>query len=79
MTFEELGVSSVLNRALKIQNITVPTDVQLKTYKHIISGRDVIACSSTGTGKTIAYLLPIISKIDVSQHNVQSFILVPTQ
>lgn len=79
MTFEELGVSSVLNRALKIQNITVPTDVQLKTYKHIISGRDVIACSSTGTGKTIAYLLPIISKIDVSQHNVQSLILVPTQ
>ena len=48
---------------LSQSGITDMTDVQAKTYKHISNNKDVIVCSGTGTGKTLAYLCPIISHI----------------
>ena len=53
------------------------TDVQAKTYKHIYNNKDLIVCSGTGTGKTLAYLCPIISRLSDTTKNIQAIILVP--
>lgn len=79
MTFQELMMPAALIEALNIQNITAPTDIQCKTYKHIIKHRDLIACSGTGTGKTLAYLLPMITMLDIHANHLQALILTPTQ
>ena len=55
----DTNVVSILSQS----GITDMTDVQAKTYKHISNNKDVIVCSGTGTGKTLAYLCPIISHI----------------
>ena len=54
------------------------TEIQHQTYKHIMDNRDIIACSSTGTGKTLAYLIPIINRLRRDTHNIQAVVLVPT-
>ena len=59
MTFNDLSINPCLIEALKKQNITEPTEIQRKVAKPVFENRDVIACSNTGTGKTLAYLLPV--------------------
>ncbi len=54
---------------------SMPTAVQEQTYSLIMSGHDVIAESPTGTGKTLAYLLPLLDKIDPSNKNIQVVVL----
>lgn len=54
------------------------TEIQRQTYKHIMDNRDIIACSSTGTGKTLAYLIPVINRLKSDTHNIQAVVLVPT-
>lgn len=78
-TFQDLLISKELNSALSEQGITTPTEIQIQCYPHILNRRDVIACSGTGTGKTLAYLLPLLSTLDFSGQYVQGLILVPTQ
>ncbi|KKB74107.1 MULTISPECIES: DEAD/DEAH box helicase [Bacillus] len=56
-----------------------PTDVQKSTAGLILDGRDVIAESPTGTGKTLAYILPVLEKLDAGQKNVQAVILAPSR
>lgn len=56
-----------------------PTDVQAKSIPLIIAGQDVIAESPTGTGKTLAYLLPVLNKIDTKKQNTQAVILASSQ
>lgn len=79
MNFEELGVSKHLIEALGNQNIKAPTNIQQQTYKHILSGKDIIGSSETGSGKTLAYLLPMYAAIKLDEKNVQVLIVVPTQ
>lgn len=79
MTFNDLSINSSLIEALKKQNINEPTQIQRKVAKPVFENRDVIACSNTGTGKTLAYLLPVLSKINSEERNVQAVVLVPTQ
>ncbi|NMD69744.1 DEAD/DEAH box helicase [Bacillus sp. DNRA2] len=55
------------------------TTVQMKTIPFILEGRDVIAESPTGTGKTLSYLLPVLQKIDVERRGVQAVILASSQ
>lgn len=69
------GVSEYLSN----NKIVDMTEIQRQTYKHIMSGRDVCACSGTGTGKTLAYLIPIINKLKADTSNIQAMILVPTK
>lgn len=79
MTYKELNISDNIIKALAMQNINEPTDIQAKSYKPITDNRDLIGCSSTGSGKTLAYILPLLSKLDLSVRNVQLLVLVPTQ
>ncbi|MTT32851.1 DEAD/DEAH box helicase [Terrilactibacillus sp. BCM23-1] len=60
-------------------NFTVPTEVQEQTAETIMEGKDLIAESPTGTGKTLAYVLPLLEKINTSTKNPQVVILAPSR
>ncbi len=78
MLFKDLeNINTDIVAELSKHNITDMTDVQSKTYKHIYNNKDLIVCSGTGTGKTLAYLCPIISRLSDTTKNVQAIILVP--
>lgn len=77
--FRELGVSEVLNDLLKGQGIVKPTPVQEEAIPPVVQGLDVIARAKTGTGKTLAFLLPIMDKIRVEHAYPQALILAPTR
>ncbi len=76
--FSELGLDSSLLKALDKENITTPTDIQRKVIPEMLKNRDMIVQSETGTGKTLAYLIPLFKKINTSVKEMQAIILVPT-
>ncbi|MCC0664375.1 DEAD/DEAH box helicase [Clostridioides sp. ZZV15-6597] len=77
-TFEQLKISSTLINGLKKQDITSPTEVQSLVIENIMQNKDLLINSQTGTGKTLAYVLPIFEKIDTSKRETQALILAPT-
>lgn len=77
--FAALGVESPLLERLTERGITSPAAVQIEAIPHIAKGRDTIVHSATGTGKTLAYLLPLLEKLDPANKNLQFVIIVPTQ
>ncbi|SCY42633.1 DEAD/DEAH box helicase [Alkaliphilus peptidifermentans] len=77
--FAKLGVSEEHETQLIENGITEPTSIQTQTIPILLSGRDVIAQAQTGTGKTLAFLLPIMEMIDRNDHNVQALIVTPTR
>lgn len=80
ITFEDFNFPPQLNSALEKMNITTPTPIQIKTYKPILSGRDIMGIAQTGTGKTLAYLLPLVKEYKFSKsHMPKIMILVPTR
>lgn len=60
-------------------NFQTPTAIQTKTISLILEGKDVIAQSPTGTGKTLAYLLPLLDKIDLDKKVLQAVIIAPSR
>ena len=66
--FVQLGISSALQKGLNSIGITVPTEIQQQTIPLILKGTDVIGRSETGSGKTFAYLLPLIQNIDLEDN-----------
>lgn len=78
-SFVALGVIPALTEVLNKQGIKVATPVQEKAIPAIFKGRDVIAKSQTGTGKTLAYLLPLVQRIQTERDEVQALILTPTR
>ncbi len=79
MNFSELKVSEALCDALKKMGIQEATPVQEKAIPKLRNGRDTIVQAQTGTGKTLAFLLPIMDKIKVQADNVQTVIVTPTR
>ncbi len=79
LSFEELSVSEELCGILSKTGIRQPTPVQAETIPALRSGRDTIVQSQTGTGKTLAFLLPVYDKIKVQADNIQTLILTPTR
>ncbi|MFE4712162.1 DEAD/DEAH box helicase [Paenibacillus sp. NPDC056722] len=77
--FKDLGVSEVLTGLLQGQGIVQPTPVQQEAIPPVVQGLDVIARAKTGTGKTLAFLLPILDKIYVERAYPQALILAPTR
>lgn len=76
--FTGLGINGPLSAGLGKAGITRPTGIQTAVIPLILSGRDVIGQSATGTGKTLAYLLPLFQKIDAAKRETQAIILAPT-
>ena len=77
-SFEQLGISENLVAALQQQGILEPTPIQQKAIPLALENRNVMGQSETGTGKTLAFLLPIFQKIDPQKREVQAMILTPT-
>ena len=77
-SFDQLGLDESLVAALKQGGIVEPTAIQEQAIPFILGDRDVVGQSETGTGKTLAYLLPIFQKIDTQKKGTQVIILTPT-
>lgn len=78
-TFFSLGLSRAITDCLAREGITTPTRIQLKAIPAALKGADVIGRSQTGTGKTLAYLLPLIHRIRPDDDGVQALIMTPTR
>lgn len=77
--FVQLGAHPATARALARQGIETPTPIQTQTIPPLLAGRDVIGQSRTGSGKTIAFGLPLVERVDPSLRHVQALVLVPTR
>ncbi|MDE7078898.1 MAG: DEAD/DEAH box helicase, partial [Clostridia bacterium] len=77
--FETFGVAAEFIRSLDEQNITQPTDVQEQVIPLALEGRDLVAQAPTGTGKTLAFALPMLEKIDRDDNSVQAVVVCPTR
>ena len=77
-SFEQIGLDKKLVAGLVKAAITIPTPVQAAVIPEVLQGRDVIGHSATGTGKTLAYLLPLFQKIESGKREVQAVVLAPT-
>lgn len=77
--FESFGLSEATLRAIRNKGYTVSTPVQAGCIPPMMEGRDVIAKAPTGTGKTMAFGIPIIEKIDPASEEVQAVIMAPTR
>lgn len=78
-TFAELHLSKELQKAIAEMGFEEPTPIQSCTIPPIMEGKDVIGQAYTGTGKTAAYGIPTLEKIDPNEHSIQSLILCPTR
>lgn len=78
MTFTELQLTPELIAALEKQQISQPTPIQSAALPVLLAGRDAYLHAETGTGKTLAYLLPIFSRLDIEQAATQAVIVAPT-
>src|SRR5258707_6283668 len=77
--FAELGARPHTVRALARMDIETPTLIQTRAIPPLLAGRDVIGQSRTGSGKTIAFGLPLVERIDPRRRQVQALVLVPTR
>lgn len=79
ITFAGLGIGEQLTAALLDYGISEPSPVQAECIPAALEGRDILAQSQTGTGKTLAYLLPLLQRINPGEKTLQGLILAPTQ
>ena len=85
MSFSALGLAPELLRAVAAQGYTIPTPVQREAIPLVLAGRDVLAGAQTGTGKTAAFVLPLIQRLEASQprdggrSRIRALILTPTR
>ncbi len=78
-SFEALGLSAISLQALETAGFTKPSPVQAHLIPPALAGRDCLGNAPTGTGKTAAFLLPVIEKINDRERRPQALVLVPTR
>jgi ATP-dependent RNA helicase RhlE len=85
MSFDSLGLSAALLRAVADQGYTAPTPIQAKVIPVVLAGRDVLAGAQTGTGKTAGFTLPLLERLSATippkdqKRRVRALILTPTR
>jgi ATP-dependent RNA helicase DeaD len=79
LSFQSLGLSEARVQQLEQVGFTDPTAIQVQAIPHLLAGRDVVGQAQTGTGKTAAFALPILERIDPNSQAVQALILTPTR
>lgn len=77
--FMQLGITDTLARLLYKNGIKTPTEIQRAAIPAIFKGRDIVGRSETGTGKTLAYLLPVMQRVRTDTENTQVLIMTPTR
>ncbi|HLF09252.1 MAG TPA: DEAD/DEAH box helicase [Dehalococcoidia bacterium] len=78
-TFQELDLRREVMQAILELGYEEPTPIQAQTIPLLLSGKDVVAQAQTGTGKTAAFVIPIVERIEPSNRAVQAIVLVPTR
>ena len=78
-SFEDLGLGEPLVAVLRELGYEAPTPIQRRTIPALLAGRDVIGQAQTGTGKTAAFALPILERLDHRRADVQALVLTPTR
>ena len=79
-TFTELPVNDFVQQNLRRAHFTIPTPIQAQALKPALAGRDILGTAQTGTGKTLAFLLPILERLFHSRgRGIEALILVPTR
>lgn len=76
--FKELGIKENICKALDVMGIVKPTEIQEKTIVSALEGKNIIAQSQTGTGKTLAYVLPMMENINCDSKELQGLVIAPT-
>ncbi len=79
LSFRDLALSDPVLRALSDVGYEAPSPIQAATIPVLLSGKDMLGQAQTGTGKTAAFALPALSRIDLSLHEPQVLVLVPTR
>ena len=83
MSFQSLGLSDALLKAISKKGYTTPSPIQLKAIPKILEGRDVLASAQTGTGKTAGFTFPILSILSKGKapvaKQVRTLIITPTR
>jgi ATP-dependent RNA helicase DeaD len=78
-SFHDLALSEPILKVLDVVGYETPSPIQAKMIPYILAGKDVIGQAQTGTGKTAAFALPLLSKIDLNQKQPQVLVLAPTR
>ena len=78
-TFSELGLAEPLLAALRDLQFTTPSPIQQQTIPWLLQGRDMVGLAQTGTGKTAAFGLPVLQRLDPKIKTPQAIILAPTR
>ena len=78
-TFDQLQLAAPLIKALQDVGYETPSPIQAQTIPLLLAGRDVLGQAQTGTGKTAAFALPVLSQLDMSQKDPQVLVLAPTR
>ena len=87
MTFADFGLDPQIQKAVLEQGYTTPTPIQAQSIPHVLAGSDLMGAAQTGTGKTAAFVLPIIQKIlrhasnsaSPARHPIRALVLTPTR
>jgi ATP-dependent RNA helicase RhlE len=79
MSFQNLGLSDEVLHGAQRMGYSEPTPIQLRAIPVILSGRDLVASAQTGTGKTAAFALPVLSKLDHPEPRIRCLVLEPTR
>ena len=79
ITFADFGLDPLIQKAVSEQGYTIPTPIQAQSIPHVLAGSDLMGAAQTGTGKTAAFGLPILQKINPKSTHIQALILSPTR
>ena len=77
--FADLGLPDDIQKAVSKVGFTEPSPIQSETIPLLMQGRDVVGLAQTGTGKTAAFALPILARIDAEKRHPQALVLAPTR
>jgi len=78
-SFQSLGISEARVQVLTELGFTAPTPIQEQSIPALLEGKDMLGQAQTGTGKTAAFSIPILERIDTYQNHLQALILTPTR
>jgi ATP-dependent RNA helicase RhlE len=83
-TFDDLGLIEPLLRAVREEGYTTPTPIQIEAIPHLLAGKDLMGCAQTGTGKTAAFALPMLQRLQAGRRAsgsrfVRALVLAPTR
>lgn len=79
LSFAELGLAAPVLKAIEETGYETPSPIQAASIPHLLEGKDLLGVAQTGTGKTAAFSLPLLSRLDLKSRHTQLLILAPTR